>query len=128
MVLYGESRTGKTLWARSLGKHTYSVGLLNNTDLLTVADVDYAVFDDLRGGFKFFPAFKEWLGCQQTVTVAIKYREPQLVTWGKPAIYISNSDPRDELGKDDHAWLEANCDFIYVDRPIFRASNSTHQN
>ena len=41
-------------------------------------DVDYAVFDDIRGGMKFFPSFKEWLGAQMWITVKRLYREPKL--------------------------------------------------
>jgi hypothetical protein len=86
-------------------------------------DVKYAVFDDIRGGIKFFPAFKEWLGCQAYVTVKELYREPKLVKWGKPAIWISNDDPRLVMEAGDVTWLEANCIFIEVTEPIFRASS-----
>lgn len=84
--------------------------------------VDYAVFDDLRGGFKFFPAFKEWLGAQQYVSVKRLYREPKMIKWGKPTIFLTNDDPRTDASDSDVAWLEANCDFIYVQEPIFHAN------
>ena len=76
LCLYGESRTGKTLWARSLGKHIYCVGLVSGNECLK-DDVDYAVFDDIRGN-QVFPSFKEWLGAQAWVTVKCLYREPKL--------------------------------------------------
>lgn len=86
------------------------------------ADVQYAIFDDIRGGIKFFPSFKEWLGCQAWVTVKRLYREPKLVIWGKPAIWLSNTDPRNEMSPEDAEWMEANCTFIEVAEPIFHAS------
>lgn len=84
--------------------------------------VDYAVFDDIRGGIKFFPAFKEWLGAQAWVSVKQLYRDPKLVVWGKPSIWISNDDPRDVMEAGDISWMEANCTFIHIQEPIFRAN------
>lgn len=81
-------------------------------------DVKYAVFDDIRGGMKFFPAFKEWLGAQAYVTVKELYREPALVKWGKPSIWICNSDPREMMQAGENSWLEANCMFIEITDPI----------
>lgn len=121
-MLYGETRTGKTLWARSLGPHIYNVGLVSGTECMKAADVKYAIFDDIRGGMKFFPAFKEWLGAQMWVTVKQLYRDPQLVKWGKPSIWISNEDPRGCMEPADANWLEQNAVFIDVSSPIFRAN------
>jgi hypothetical protein len=122
LVLYGESRTGKTLWARSLGPHIYNVGLVSGTECMKAAEVRYAVFDDIRGGIKFFPAFKEWLGGQQTVCVKQLYRDPKLVKWGKPSIWVSNDDPRLCMEPSDVSWLEANAKFVEINSPIFRAN------
>lgn len=124
LVLYGDSRTGKTLWARSLGTHVYTVGMVSGGELKKVEndDVKYAIFDDIRGGMKFFPAFKEWLGCQAYVTVKELYREPKLVKWGKPSIWVANDDPRLVMEASDVSWLEANCIFIEVTEAIFRAN------
>ena len=62
LVLYGPSQTGKTTWARSLGAHIYQVGLLSGSECMKAPDVEYAVFDDIRGGMKFFPSFKRVAG------------------------------------------------------------------
>jgi GTPase SAR1 family protein len=124
LVLYGDSRTGKTLWARSLGTHLYTVGMVSGEELKKASndDVKYAIFDDIRGGMKFFPAFKEWLGAQAYVTVKELYREPKLVKWGKPSIWISNDDPRLGMMAGDVSWLEDNCIFVEVSSAIFRAN------
>lgn len=121
ICVYGESRTGKTLWARSLGPHIYCVGLVSGTECMK-DDVDYAVFDDIRGGIKFFPSYKEWLGCQAWVTVKCLYREPKLKQWGKPSIWLANTDPRLELDPSEVSWLNANCTFVEINSPIFRAN------
>lgn len=114
LVLYGPSQTGKTSWARSLGKHIYCVGLVSGAECMKAHDVDYAVFDDIRGGMKFFPSFKEWLGCQPHVCVKEMYREPKVIEWGKPSIWCSNADPRDEMLQVDIDWMEKNVTFIEV--------------
>ncbi|AJC52529.1 replication-associated protein [bromus associated gemycircularvirus 1] len=122
ICVYGESRTGKTLWARSLGSHIYCVGLVSGTECMKATEADYAVFDDIRGGIKFFPSFKEWLGCQAYVTVKCLYREPSLVKWGKPSIWLSNTDPRDEMLNADIEWMNKNCIFVEVNSAIFHAN------
>nr|QJB18624.1 MAG: replication-associated protein [Genomoviridae sp.] len=128
LCLYGESRTGKTIWSRSLGKHIYCVGLVSGNECLKAPDVEYAIFDDIRGGIKFFPSFKEWLGCQAYVSIKRLYHEPELVKWGKPSIWLSNTDPRNEMLQADVDWMNKNCTFIFVpeDAPIatFHASNA----
>jgi len=114
LVLFGPSQTGKTSWARSLGSHIYHVGLLSGSESMKAPDVEYAVFDDIRGGIKFFPSFKEWLGCQPHVCVKELYREPKVIEWGKPSIWCSNADPRIEMLQVDIDWMEANCTFIEI--------------
>ena len=124
LCLYGESRTGKTLWARSLGRHIYCVGLVSGAECMKASDisVEYAVFDDIRGGMKFFHSFKEWLGCQAYVSVKVLYREPVLAKWGKPSIWVSNTDPRLDMLQADIDWMEKNCVFVECNEAIFRAN------
>ncbi|QCW23732.1 MAG: replication-associated protein [Genomoviridae sp.] len=122
LVLYGPSRTGKTLWARSLGRHIYCIGLVSGDEQIKAPDVDYAVYDDIRGGMKFFHSFKEWMGAQTYVTVKRLYKEPKLVRWGKPSIWLSNTDPRLDMDPSDASWMEDNAVFIDISEPIFRAS------
>lgn len=118
LVLYGRSLTGKTTWARSLGKHIYVLGLVSGKICSTAPDVDYAVFDDIRGGIKFFHAYKEWLGCQAYVTVKELYREPRQLPWGKPSIWCSNTDPRNEMLQSEVDWMDQNVIFIEVEESL----------
>nr|QJB18546.1 MAG: replication-associated protein [Genomoviridae sp.] len=114
LVVYGPSRMGKTIWARSLGRHAYFGGLFSMDE--DVDGAEYAIFDDF-GGIKFLPSYKFWLGHQKEFYVTDKYKGKKLVHWARPSIWLSNSDPRDELGVDTD-WLNANCDFVYLDSPI----------
>jgi len=117
LVLIGPSRMGKTMWARSLrDNHVYFGGLFCLDEY--EEGVDYAVFDDLQGGLEFFHAYKFWLGHQQTFFATDKYRGKKLITWGKPAIYCSNTDPRADKGADAD-WLDANCEFVFIDSKLY---------
>lgn len=85
LCLYRPTKVGKTTWARSLGNHVYFMGLMSGeVALRDMPDAEYAVFDDMRGGIKFFQAWKEWFGAQLVVTVKKLYRDPVQVKWGKP--------------------------------------------
>lgn len=114
-MLYGPTRTGKTLWARSLGSHAYFGGLFCLDESLD--DVGYAVFDDMQGGLKFFHAYKFWLGCQASFYATDKYKGKKLIKWGRPSIYISNQNPLLDEGV-DHDWLIGNCDFIEIEESL----------
>lgn len=136
LVIYGPSKIGKTLWARSLGSHLYFAGLFSGREVMNgLATAEYAVFDDMQGGIKFFHGWKNWLGCQSNFQVKVMYKDPQLIEWGRPSIWVANRDPRDEMRDDvrftqgDIDWLEANCTFICCDQwseeePIFSISHA----
>jgi hypothetical protein len=112
LCLYGETRTGKTTWARSLGRHTYFAALF---DLRTLdEDADYMVLDDLVDGFKTLPEWKFWMGGQLEAVINDKYCKKKRVRWGKPCIFLANDDPRDALNEGDRRWVEANCMFVHV--------------
>ncbi|QFR55624.1 replication-associated protein [Agrotis ipsilon-associated genomovirus] len=111
LVLYGPTRLGKTLWARALGSHAYFGGLFSLDE--DVTDVDYAIFDDMQGGIKFFHAYKFWLGAQTQFWATDKYKGKRLIHWGKPSIYIANGNPLCDEGV-DYDWMVGNCDFVEV--------------
>ncbi|AEF58773.1 Rep2 [Mosquito VEM virus SDBVL G] len=119
LVLFGPSRTGKTVWARSLGTHLYFCGLYSYKEAVKASEAEYAVFDDIQGGIKFFPSFKNWLGCQAEFQVKGLYRDPELIKWGKPSIWVSNTDPRHDMTPEDVHWMEANCVFVEVLDKLF---------
>jgi len=92
--------------------------------LRDMPNAEYAVFDDVRGGIKFFPAWKEWFGAQQVVTVKKLYRDPVQMKWGKPCIWLSNEDPRVGMEQCDIEWLEGNCEFVWLNESIIVHANT----
>lgn len=122
LVLYGATRLGKTVWARSLGSHIYFCGLYSGAEAMRYKEVEYAIFDDMQ--LKYVPQFKNWLGCQFSFQVKVLYKDPVLISWGKPCIWLSNDDPRLEshLTSTDIEWLEGNCVFVNITESIVRAN------
>ncbi|ORX44058.1 hypothetical protein BCR36DRAFT_373539 [Piromyces finnis] len=91
LILIGPSRSGKTEWARSLGKHMYFNNLLNMDDWDDTAD--YIILDDFSSDItKFLPSWKCFFGGQKQFTLTDKYRGKRTVKWGKPMIWLSNED------------------------------------
>ena len=45
-------------------------------------DVEYAVFDDIIGGFEQMRSYKAWFGAQETFDVSDKYRHKKRLQWG----------------------------------------------
>lgn len=79
----------------------------------SLEDVDYAIFDDMQGGLKFFHAYKFWLGAQSQFWATDKYKGKKLIHWGRPSIYISNGNPLCDEGV-DHDWILGNCDLVEI--------------
>lgn len=130
LVIYGPPLTGKTTWAQSLGNHIYMRARYNAREASLCESKDYCVIDDISGGIRFFPHWKDWFGGQPYVQIRLLYRDEVLLRSGKPTIWLNNRDPREQLrdmvGRDysdeqyqnDCEWMDANCIFVYVDSPI----------
>lgn len=118
LILWGPSRTGKTLFARSLGRHSY-----HSTEFNLAAHDEaapFAIFDDMKHGLgtKGFD-YKSWLGGQHQFNCTDKYTKKKVITWGRPAIYISNRDPFETSRHDiDLDWLRLNTIIVHIDRNI----------
>lgn len=92
--------------------------------------VDYAIFDDMVNGLRAgYFAYKDWLGGQFEFTVQDKYKGKRQIKWGKPTIFITNEDPRNEIGLElkhqsriEWDWMDENCVFFEMKDSIFHAS------
>lgn len=107
LILIGDSRTGKTEWARSIGEHMYFNGMLNLDKWDN--DATYAVFDDWEDWGRFY-LYKQFLGAQKEFELTDKYRAKRTVQWGKPSIVISNETPFFK----DWNWIEINCFIVKI--------------
>lgn len=80
-------------------------------------DCQYAVFDDIQGGFEYWHSYKGWLGAQKQFVITDKYKKKRTIYWGKPSIVCMNEDPYLQRGV-DYEWLQGNCYIIHVTDPI----------
>jgi len=110
IYIWGPTRFGKTLLARSFGVHGYCA-FLWNLDCLSDED-EYYVFDDMTGGLANFPHYKMFLGGQRDFSVTDKYRAKKMLTGGKVSIWVSNDDPMKEQVVLD--WVRGNIDIFFI--------------
>ena len=106
LILVGATRTGKTEWARSLGRHIYfnSVFNLDKWD----SSAEYAIFDDCE--WQFIPSKKGWFGAQKEFDCTDKYRHKKTLQWGRPSIFLCNPDGYRRLCcAPEYEWLRGNA-------------------
>lgn len=112
--LYGASRLGKTVLARSLGTHWYMNGAWNVEAYDDGAS--YGVLDDIPWE-SIQRYYKGIMGCQIDVTVTDKYKKKSVIKGGKPVIVLSNELPTFSVA--EAAWLDANVVFHFVGAALF---------
>jgi len=112
--MYGSSRLGKTVLARSLGSHWYMNGAWNVDCYDDRAQ--YGVLDDIAWE-SLNRYYKGIMGCQLDVTVTDKYKKKSVIRGGKPVIILSNELPTFTVA--EAAWLEANVVFHFVSEPLY---------
>ncbi|EGO20879.1 hypothetical protein SERLADRAFT_441268 [Serpula lacrymans var. lacrymans S7.9] len=116
LVVWGPTRTGKTEWARSLGRHTYMNGLFNADDIDEASD--YIVLDDIS--LEHFPNYKSWFGAQKQFVVTDKYKSKRTVKWGKPCIWLSNENPLDIRARGINTeWIAGNTIVVNLDHRLY---------
>lgn len=121
LLLVGPSRTGKTEWARSLGKHIYCNTYLNAREIADKAEKSlYIVVDDIP--YKSFFALKALIGCQLEFTLTDKYMKKMVIrNWGKPTIWVVNPDmdPRKDMEDNILCWFRLNCICLEIHSDLF---------
>lgn len=73
LVLEGQSHTGKTAWARSLGTHNYICGHLDFNLVTFRNDVLYNMIDDVAPHYLRLKHWKELIGAQCDWQTNCKY-------------------------------------------------------
>lgn len=116
LVIWGDTRLGKTIFSRALaGEHSYTAYLFN-LDLISDKTETW-IFDDLRDGIADLPCYKMVMGGQKNFNLSDKYRCKKFFTGGKRCIYLANDDPREDKAA-DQKWLRGNCVFFHVTKPL----------
>nr|ARB16260.1 replication associated protein [Cotton leaf curl Multan virus] len=131
IVIEGDSRTGKTMWARSLGPHNYLCGHLDLSPRVYSNDAWYNVIDDSTP--HFLKHFKEFMGAQRDWQSNTKYGKPVQIKGGIPTIFLcnpgSNTSYKEFLDEEKNTalknWAVKNAIFITLDRPLYSGTNQS---
>ncbi|QGA69867.1 replication associated protein [Ocimum mosaic virus] len=133
IVIEGDSRTGKTIWARGLGPHNYLCGHLDLSPKVFSNSAWYNIIDDVDP--HYLKHFKELMGAQRDWQSNTKYGKPIQIKGGIPTIFLCNpghnSSYKSYLNEDKNeqlkAWAEKNAKFFTLESPLYSNSAGTNQ-
>ncbi|AXU38898.1 replication associated protein [Hollyhock yellow vein virus] len=131
LVLEGDSRTGKTMWARSLGPHNYLCGHLDLSPKVYSNDAWYNVIDDVDP--HFLKHFKEFMGAQRDWQSNTKYGKPVQIKGGIPTIFLCNPGPNssykeyldEEKNQALKNWAIKNALFFTLEEPLYSSADQS---
>nr|UEE00986.1 replication-associated protein [Begomovirus mozlegume] len=131
VVIEGESRTGKTMWARSLGAHNYLCGHLDLSPKVYSNNAWYNVIDDVDP--HYLKHFKEFMGAQHDWQSNTKYGKPIQIKGGIPTIFLCNPGPNssyksfldEDKNKALKQWALKNAIFVDISFPLYTNSNQS---
>nr|AGH30079.1 replication-associated protein [Tomato yellow vein streak virus] len=135
IIIEGDSRTGKTMWARALGSHNYLSGHLDFNSKVYSNEVEYNVIDDVTPQYLKMKHWKELIGSQRDWQSNCKYGKPVQIKGGIPSIVLCNpgegASYKDFLDKHENASLRAwtlhNAKFIFLNSPLYQATTQSSQ-
>nr|APD30668.1 Replication-associated protein [Sida mottle Alagoas virus] len=130
IIVEGDSRTGKTMWARALGPHNYLSGHLDFNPRVYSNEVEYNVIDDVTPHYLKLKHWKELIGAQKDWQSNCKYGKPVQIKGGIPSIVLCNpgegASYKDFLDKEENAslksWTLHNAKFIFLDSPLYQTT------
>ncbi|CAD90090.1 AC1 protein [Euphorbia leaf curl virus] len=131
IVIEGDSRTGKTMWARSLGPHNYLCGHLDLSPKVYSNDAWYNVIDDVDP--HYLKHFKEFMGAQRDWQSNTKYGKPVQIKGGIPTIFLCNPGPnssyKEFLDEEKNTalknWALKNAIFVTLEGALYSGSNQS---
>nr|QUS52910.1 replication-associated protein [Muntingia yellow spot virus] len=135
IIVEGDSRTGKTMWARALGPHNYLSGHLDFNSKVYSNNVEYNVIDDVSPHYLKMKHWKEIIGAQRDWQSNCKYGKPVQIKGGIPAIVLCNpgegASYKDFLDRQENAslksWTLHNAKFIFLNAPLYQSTAQSSQ-
>ncbi|AAF82373.1 rep protein [Tomato leaf curl Sri Lanka virus] len=129
IIVEGDSRTGKTMWARSIGPHNYLCGHLDLSPRVYSNDAWYNVIDDVDP--HYLKHFKEFMGAQRDWQSNTKYGKPVQIKGGIPTIFLCNPGPnssyKEFLDEEKNSalrnWALKNAIFVTLAGPLYSGTN-----
>nr|CRI68613.1 Replication protein [Pepper huasteco yellow vein virus] len=131
LVVEGPSRTGKTLWARSLGPHNYICGHMDLSPKIYSNNAWYNVIDDIPP--HYVKHFKEFMGAQRDWQSNCKYGKPIQIKGGIPTIFLCNPGPQssykeylsEEKNRSLNDWVQKNAIYVTIEEAVFTTGSET---
>ncbi|QDH06217.1 replication-associated protein [Tomato interveinal chlorosis virus-2] len=128
IIVEGDSRTGKTMWARALGPHNYLSGHLDFNSRVYSNEAKYNVIDDVIPDYLKKKHWKELIGAQKDWQSNCKYGKPVQIKGGIPSIVLCNpgegSSYKTFLEREENVslknWTLHNAKFIFLDSPLYQ--------
>ncbi len=119
-MLVGPSKTGKTQWARSLGRHMFFRENFNLDDW--DPEASYIVIDDMQ--MDRVPGWKVLLGSMGDMVLYDRYRPKKHVSWGPRKCCIILCNPGvdwrfSDLWKTESEWCNTNVEVIEVTQNLY---------
>ncbi|ADF58297.1 replication protein [Okra yellow mosaic Mexico virus - [Sida:Colima 2]] len=135
LIVEGDSRTGKTMWARALGPHNYLSGHLDFNSRVFSNEVEYNVIDDIAPQYLKLKHWKELIGAQRDWQSNCKYGKPVQIKGGIPSIVLCNpgegASYKDYLDKEENRalrnWTIHNAIFITLISALYQISTQASQ-
>nr|AEI91443.1 replication associated protein [Tomato golden mosaic virus] len=133
IIIEGDSRTGKTMWARSLGPHNYLSGHLDLNSRVYSNKVEYNVIDDVTPQYLKLKHWKELIGAQRDWQTNCKYGKPVQIKGGIPSIVLCNpgegASYKVFLDKEENIplknWTFHNAKFVFLNSPLYQSSTQS---
>ncbi|CAD89704.1 replication associated protein [Sida micrantha mosaic virus] len=133
LIVEGDSRTGKTMWARALGPHNYLSGHMDFNSRVFSNEVEYNVIDDVTPQYLKLKHWKELIGAQRDWQSNCKYGKPVQIKGGIPSIVLCNPGEgvsyKEFLDKEENAalksWTLHNAKFIFIDSPLYQTTSQS---
>nr|UUV61230.1 C1 [Tomato mottle leaf curl virus] len=130
IIIEGDSRTGKTMWARALGPHNYLSGHLDFNSRVYSNEAEYNVIDDVTPQYLKMKHWKELIGAQKDWQSNCKYGKPVQIKGGIPSIVLCNpgegASYKYFLDKEENTalknWTLHNAKFIFLDTPLYKTT------
>nr|QMV80635.1 replication associated protein [Tomato mottle leaf curl virus] len=130
IIIEGDSRTGKTMWARALGPHNYLSGHLDFNSRVYSNEAEYNVIDDVTPQYLKMKHWKELIGAQKDWQSNCKYGKPVQIKGGIPSIVLCNpgegASYKEFLERQENTalrnWTLHNAKFIFLNTPLYKTT------
>lgn len=129
LLVCGKTRSGKTEWARSVGKHIYMQGRFNLKLYLEQwnNEIDYIIFDDIHWPSMVY--WKQWVSCQtHPFQVHDRYtRTTEVHPNGIPLIILCNDDnnPLNHYTGNEYTYFINNIIYVVLSTSLYETIQPT---